>query len=40
MLQETISNILQRIDDLEKKPIIEIDEIMNHHLAPSHQETI
>ena len=29
-LQETISNILNRLNDLEKKPMVQIDHIVNH----------
>jgi hypothetical protein len=30
LLQETITGILNRLTDLEKKPIVEIDNIVNH----------
>lgn len=30
LLQETITGILNRLTDLEKKPIVEIDNIVSH----------
>jgi hypothetical protein len=38
-IQETITGILTRLNDLEKKPIIEIDHIINHEYE-EHSEIV